>query len=289
MTTNPDVKGFFDPDTFTISYVISDPATNKAAILDSVLDFDPKSGRTATKSADDVLAYMKEKRLDVEWILETHAHADHLSAAPYLKDKLGQGKVAIGEHITTVQETFKKVFNAEPAFATDGSQFDHLFRDGETFKIGNLEARVMHTPGHTPACLSYVIGDAVFVGDTLFMHDYGTARCDFPAGDAATLYRSIQKIFALPDDTRMFLCHDYQPGEREPAWETTVGEQKAKNIHIHEGVSEAEFVRMRTERDKTLDMPVLILPSVQVNMRAGHLPPAEDNGVVYLKLPVDLL
>ncbi|RMF11873.1 MAG: MBL fold metallo-hydrolase [Alphaproteobacteria bacterium] len=287
--SKPDVKGFFDPETYTISYVISDPATRKAAILDSVLDFDPKSGRTSTRSADKLLAFIHDQGLDVEWILETHAHADHLSAAPYLKGKLGKGRIAIGEHIRTVQETFRQVFNTGPEFIPDGRQFDHLFADGDRFRIGELEARVMHTPGHTPACVTYVVGDAVFVGDTLFMHDYGTARCDFPQGDAATLYRSIQKIFALPDDTRMFLCHDYQPGGREPVWETTVSEQKAKNIHIHEGVSEAEFTKMRTEKDKTLDMPVLILPSVQVNMRAGHLPPAEDNGVVYLKLPVNLL
>ena len=289
MANRPDVKAFFDDDTFTVSYVIRDPDSNKAAILDSVLDFDPKSGRTATKSADELLAYVQENKLDIEWILETHAHADHLTAAPYLQDKLGQGKIAIGENISKVQEVFKGVFNAEASFKTDGSQFDHLFKDGETFKIGGLEARVLHTPGHTPACISYVIGDAVFVGDTLFMYDYGTARCDFPKGDARTLYKSIQKIFALPPETRMFLCHDYMPGGREAIWETTVGEQKEKNMHIHDGVSEEEFVRMRTERDSTLDMPVLILPSVQVNMRAGHMPPPDDNDVVYLKLPVDLL
>jgi len=289
MASKPDVKAFFDHDTFTVSYVIRDPDSNKAAILDSVLDFDPKSGRTSTKSADGLLAYVRDNKLDIEWILETHAHADHLTAAPYLQDKLGQGAIAIGENISKVQEVFKGVFNAEASFKTDGSQFDHLFKDGEVFKIGGLEALVMHTPGHTPACISYVIGDAVFVGDTLFMYDYGTARCDFPKGDARTLYKSIQKILALPPETRMFLCHDYMPGGREPIWETTVGEQKARNKHIHDGVSEEEFVRMRTDRDKTLDMPVLILPSVQVNMRAGHMPPPDDNDVVYLKLPVDLL
>jgi len=286
---NPDVRGFFDKATYTISYVVSDPATGHCAIVDSVLDFDPKSGRTSTASADELIGYIEDRKLTVEWILETHAHADHLSAAPYLKEKLG-GRTAIGEHITTVQAAFKKVFNEDDRFRTDGSQFDHLFIDGETFNIGDLEARVVHTPGHTPACISYVIGDACFVGDTLFMPDYGTARCDFPGGDAGVLYRSIRKLFELPDETRMFMCHDYMSPTRDfHAWETTVREERRHNVHVHEGIEEEHFVDLRTARDKTLDMPNLILPSVQVNMRAGEKPPAEDNGVSYLKLPMDLL
>ena len=283
----PDVTGFFDPATYTITYVVADPETGHAAIVDPVLDFDPKSGRTSTESADKVLAFVKEKGLTVDWLLETHAHADHLSGAHHIRDQIG-GKIAIGAHIKDVQKVFKGIFNMKD-LKTDGHEFDHLFEDGETFRIGNLEGRVMHTPGHTPACITYVIGDAAFVGDTLFMPDYGTARADFPGGDSATLYRSIQKLFALPDDTRLFLCHDYLPGGRDAKWETTVAEERAKNIHVHEGVSEAEFVKMRDARDATLDMPVLILPSVQVNVRAGELPPAEDNGVHYLKLPVNLL
>ncbi|WP_097461973.1 MBL fold metallo-hydrolase [Mangrovitalea sediminis] len=285
----PDVKGFFDPDTFTVSYVVSDPETRQCALVDSVLDYDPASGRTHTASADKLIAYVKEQGLSVQWILETHVHADHLSAAPYLKNELG-GQLAIGSHITRVQETFGKVFNAEPGFARDGSQFDTLFDDGQRFQVGNIEARALHTPGHTPACMTYLIGDSGFVGDTLFMPDYGTARCDFPGGDARQLFQSIQKIFALPNETRLFLCHDYLPqGRSEYRWETSVGDQKASNIHVHEGISEEAFVRMRTERDATLGMPRLILPSVQVNMRAGQLPPAEDNGVHYLKIPVDAL
>jgi glyoxylase-like metal-dependent hydrolase (beta-lactamase superfamily II) len=288
-TLNPTVKAFFDPDTFTISYVVSDPATSKAAIIDSVLDYDPKSGRTAHKSADAVIAYVKEQGLDVDWVLETHVHADHLSAAPYLKAQLG-GQLAIGANIRAVQSVFGDVFNAEDAFRRDGSQFDHLFEDDERFFIGKLEARAMHTPGHTPACMTYVIGDAAFVGDTLFMPDFGTARCDFPGGDARTLYRSIQKIFALPDETRLFMCHDYKaPGRDEYAWESTVAEERDSNIHVGGGVDEDSFVAMRERRDATLDMPNLILPSVQVNMRAGELPPAEDNGVHYLKIPFDAL
>ena len=287
-TATPSVAGFFDPATFTISYVVADPGTKRAAIVDPVLDFDPKSARTRTSSADEIIAYVRSQDLRVEWLLETHAHADHLSAAPYLKDKLG-GKLAIGKHIAAVQKIFKSVFNAEPAFATDGRQFDHLFEDGEVFAIGNLEARVMHTPGHTPACVTYVVGDAAFVGDTLFMPDYGSARCDFPGGDARTLYRSIRKILALPGQTRLFMCHDYMPGGREPRWETTVAEQQANNIHVHAGIGEEEFVARRTARDKTLEMPVLILPSVQINMRAGRFPPPEANGVSYLKLPLNLL
>ena len=285
----PDVKSFFDPTTFTATHVVSDAATKLCAIVDSVLDYDPKSGRTSTESADKLIAYVKAQGLKVEWILETHAHADHLSASPYLKENLG-GKTAIGEHISAVQSIFKKVFNVENAFHTDGSQFDHLFKEGEVFHIGEMAARVMHTPGHTPACITYVIGDAAFVGDTLFMPDFGTARADFPGGDAATLYRSIQKVLALPPETRLFLCHDYKaPGRDEFVWETTVAAERQKNVHVHEGVSEQAFVKMRTDRDKTLEMPVLILPSVQVNMRAGHLPPPEDNGVSYLKIPVNAL
>jgi len=285
----PDIIPFYDEDTSTITYLVIDPETRKAAIVDPVWDFDPKSGRTATASADRVVARVQEEGVTIDWILETHAHADHLSASQYLQDKLG-GKIAIGAHIRDVQEVFKTVFNLSSDFATDGSQFDHLFEDGDTFKIGNMTARVMHTPGHTPACITYIIeDDAAFVGDTLFMPDYGTARADFPGGDATTMYRSIQKIFALPDDTRLFMCHDYQPGGREPQWETTVAAEKQKNIQVHEGVSEAEFVNMREERDSGLEMPVLILPSIQINIRAGHLPPEEDNGVSYLKLPVDAL
>lgn len=283
----PHVEAFFDPATSTYSYVVSDPATQQCAIIDSVLDYDPASGRTSFASADRLIEYVREQGLTVEWLLETHVHADHLSAAPYLQQELG-GKLAIGEQVTVVQETFGKLFNAGTEFALDGSQFDHLFRDGDTFNIGTLEARVIHTPGHTPACLTYVIGDAAFIGDTLFMPDFGTARCDFPGGDAHILYRSIQRLFKLPDETRVFLCHDYKaPGRDEYQHETTIGEQRRHNVHVHEGVSEEEFVAMRTARDATLDMPTLILPSVQVNMRAGHLPPAEDNGVRYLKIPLD--
>jgi glyoxylase-like metal-dependent hydrolase (beta-lactamase superfamily II) len=285
----PEVKTFFDEATFTATHVVWDPQTKIAAIVDSVKDYDPKSGRTGTGSADAVIDFVQGKDLTVEWILETHVHADHLTAAPYLKQKLG-GKIAIGAHIDKVQGVFKKIFNAEESFATDGRQFDKLFADGDTFNIGNLEVRVIHTPGHTPACSTYVIGDAAFVGDTLFMPDFGTARCDFPGGDARQLYRSIQKILSLPSETRLFLCHDYKAEGRDTfVWETTVADQRAKNIHVHEGISEDDFVKMRTERDKTLEMPVLILPSVQVNMRAGDLPPAEDNGTHYLKIPVDAL
>jgi glyoxylase-like metal-dependent hydrolase (beta-lactamase superfamily II) len=287
--SRPQVEAFFDEDTFTVSYVVTDPATRKCAIIDSVLDYDPKAGRTSKTSADRIIEYVKNQGLEVEWLLETHVHADHLSAAPYLQEQLG-GKLAIGDNIRTVQDTFGKVFNAGTEFARDGSQFDHLFTDGETYQVGEIEAKALHTPGHTPACMTHVIGDAGFVGDTIFMPDFGTARCDFPGGDARTLFRSIQKIMALPDDTRLFMCHDYLPDSRSDyAWETTVGEQRKNNIHVHEGVSEEDFVQMRTERDKKLQMPRLILPSVQVNMRAGHFPPAEDNGVSYLKIPVDAL
>jgi glyoxylase-like metal-dependent hydrolase (beta-lactamase superfamily II) len=285
----PEVTAFFDEATNTVSYAVVDPATKKCALVDSVLDYDPASGRTDKHSADRMIAFVQEHGLDVEWLLETHVHADHLSAAPYLKQRLG-GTLAIGRNITVVQDVFGKIFNAGTEFQRDGSQFDRLFADGDMFRLGTLAGRVLHTPGHTPACLTYVIGDAAFVGDTLFMPDFGTARCDFPGGDARQLYRSIQKIFALPDATRLFLCHDYKaPGREEYRWETTVGEEKRANVHVHEGVSEEAFVALRTARDATLGMPRLILPSVQVNMRAGRLPPAEDNGQRYLKIPVDAL
>ncbi|WP_374631856.1 MBL fold metallo-hydrolase [Ferrovibrio sp.] len=288
-TIQPDVKGFFDPDTFTVSYVVVDPASKRAALVDSVLDYDPASGRTKTASADALIKDVQARGLTVDWILETHVHADHLSAAPYLRQKLG-GRIGIGGSVVQVQQGFGKLFNAEAGFARDGSQFDHLFKDGESFSIGGLKAQVLHTPGHTPACMTYVINDAAFVGDTLFMPDYGTARCDFPGGDAAQLYRSIQRIFALPPQTRLFMCHDYKaPGRDEYRWETTVAAEKAGNVHVHDGISEAQFVAMRQARDATLSMPRLILPSVQVNMRAGHMPPPEANGVRYLKIPVDAL
>ncbi len=283
----PLVKTFFDEDTFTASHVVVDPATKEAAIIDSVLDFDQASGRTSTKSADAIIAYIRDNDLTVEWILETHVHADHLTAAPYLKEKLG-GKTGIGDKIDLVQNVFAEVFNTEGTFKRDGSQFDKLFADGEPFKLGGIDAKVIHTPGHTPACTTIVIGDAAFVGDTLFMPDYGTARCDFPGGDARTLFRSIQKIFALPPETRLFMCHDYKaPGRDEYVWETTVAEEREKNIHVRNGTTEDEFVKMREARDKTLAMPRLILPSVQVNMRAGDMPPKEGNGVSYLKIPLN--
>ena len=283
------IEAFFDPATFTYSYVVSDPATRRCAILDSVLDYDPAAGRTSRHNADRLIAYVREQGLQVDWLLETHVHADHLSAAAYLKRELG-GQVAIGERITLVQDTFAKLFNTGPEFATDGRQFDRLLRDGERFRIGNLEARAIHTPGHTPACMTYVVGDAAFVGDTLFMPDYGTARCDFPGGDARLLFRSIRKLFQLPDATRLFMCHDYKaPGREEFLYETTLAKERAHNVHVHEGVGEDDFVAMRRARDAPLDMPSLILPSVQVNMRAGQLPPAEANGIRYLKIPLDVL
>lgn len=285
----PQVNAFFDPATSTVSYVVFDVAGGHAAIIDPVLDYDPASGRTRHQHADKMLAYVRQQQLQTEWLLETHVHADHLSAAPYLQQQLG-GRLAIGAGITLVQETFGQLFNAGSGFATDGSQFDHLFHDGERFQLGTLSAEALHTPGHTPACISYRIGDAVFVGDTLFMPDYGTARCDFPGGDAATLYRSIQKLFALPDDTRLFLCHDYKaPGRDHYAWQTTVGEQRQHNVHVRDGISEQAFVSLRRARDATLAMPALMLPSVQVNMRGGQLPAPEDNGVRYLKIPLDIL
>ena len=280
------VQAFFDPATWTVTYVVHDDAS--CAIVDSVLDYDPKSGRTSTASADKVIAFVRSRGLKVEWILETHAHADHLSAAPYLRKELG-GRIAIGEQIRTVQGVFKKVFNLEPGFRLDGSQFDHLFADGETFRIGGLTGEAMHVPGHTPADMAYRIGDAVFVGDTLFMPDIGTARCDFPGGDARTLYRSVRWLLGLPGGTRLFMCHDYPPRGRAPQWETSVAEQRAGNIHIHDGVSEDEFVAMRTARDRTLDMPMLILPAIQVNVRAGELPPLEADGRSYLKIPLNAL
>lgn len=264
-----------------------DPETLRGAIIDSVLDYDPASGRTSTASADAVLDYVAAKGLGIDWHLETHAHADHLSAAPYLQQRLG-GAIAIGEHIVTVQQTFGALFNAGSEFARDGSDFDRLWRDGDQFAIGSVNAAVLHVPGHTPACVAYVIGDAVFVGDTMFMPDYGTARADFPGGDARTLYKSARRLLSLPAETRLFMCHDYLPeGRTEYIWETTVGAERAANIHIHDGVGEDAFVTMREARDKTLAMPRLILPSVQVNMRAGHLPPAEENGIAYLKIPVN--
>jgi glyoxylase-like metal-dependent hydrolase (beta-lactamase superfamily II) len=287
--TKPEVKAFFDESTNTVSYVVKDPGSAACAIIDSVLDFDAAAGRTSTQSADAIIADIRERGLRVEWILETHAHADHLSAAPYLQDSLG-GKIGIGEKITIVQDIFGKVFNAGTEFQRDGSQFDRLFKDGDTFRIGKLEGHVMHTPGHTPACMTWIVGDAAFVGDTLFMPDYGTARCDFPGGNARTLFRSIRKIFALPPETRLFLCHDYKaPGRDHFKWETTVAEERRSNVHVHDGIDEDAFVKMREARDKTLGMPRLILPSIQVNMRAGELPPAEDNGTRYLKLPLNVL
>ena len=285
----PHVKGFFDNSTNTISYVVRDPTGSAAAIVDSVLDFDYASGRTSTQSADEIIAHVEAEGLRVEWILETHVHADHLSAAPYLQERLG-GQVGIGANITVVQDTFGKVFNEGTEFQRDGSQFDALFRDGDTFHIGQIRGDVLHTPGHTPACMTYVIGDAAFVGDTLFMPDFGTARCDFPGGSAADLYASIQKILALPDETRIFVGHDYKaPGREEFAWESTVGEQKAKNVHVGDARPAEEFVEMREARDATLAMPNLILPSLQVNMRAGQMPPADDKGDVFLKVPVNKL
>jgi len=288
MNPNPDVTGFYDPATNTVSYVVADPATKHGAIIDSVLDYDPKAARTSTASADALIAHVHRAGLTIDWHLETHAHADHLSAAPYLKAKLG-GQIAIGEYITAVQVTFKRVFDLEDSFATDGRQFDHLFAEGERFAIGGIEAQVMHTPGHTPACVTYVVGDAAFVGDTLFMPDYGTARCDFPGGDARLLYRSIRRVLDLPRETRLFLCHDYPPATREPTWQTTVAAERSENIHVKDGISEEAFVSMRRARDKTLAMPALIIPAVQVNIRAGQLPAPAANGTRYLRIPLNLL
>ncbi len=286
LSVKPEVTGFFDPDTATVSYVVKDPNSNHCAVIDTVLDYDPVSGHTDTRSADRVIKYVQDNGLKVDWIIETHAHADHLSAAPYVKERLG-GKIGIGRHIDTVQKTFGRIFNDAHALEGAPGDFDHLFDDGEEYEIGGMRAVAMHTPGHTPACMTHVIGDAAFVGDTLFMPDVGTARADFPGGDARTLYRSIRKILSLPEETRIFVCHDYPPKGREPAWETTVGEQRAKNIHVRDGISEEEFVKMRTERDATLKLPRLIIPSIQVNIHAGKLPAPEDNGIRYLKVPLD--
>lgn len=285
--SDPQIQSFFDPQTFTATHVLWCPDTREAAIIDSVLDYDPKSGRTGTQSAEQVLAHVQGHGLQVRWHLETHAHADHFSAAPWLRERLG-GRIAIGAHIRDVQSVFRRVFNAR-WIPTDGTPFDDLLEDGQELPLGSLRIRVMHTPGHTPACVTYVVGLHAFVGDTLFMPDYGTARCDFPGGDARTLYRSIRRVLALPPQTVLHLCHDYLPGGRSPQWQTTVAEERAHNIHVHEGVDEESFVAMRTARDRTLAMPVLMLPAVQVNVCAGQLPPPEDNGTRYLKIPVDAL
>lgn len=288
MSSRITTRAFFDRSTGTVSYVVSDNASRAAAVIDPVLDYDFRSGHTDTRSAEKLLAHVEAERLRVEWILETHAHADHLSAARHVQQRAG-GRIAIGENIREVQATFRKLFNFERGFLPDGSQFDHLFRDGEVFRIGEVEAKAMLVPGHTPADMAYLIEDSVFVGDTLFMPDVGTARADFPGGDAATLYRSIRRLLALPPPTRMYVCHDYPPAGREAAWETTVGEQRARNIHAHDGTTEEGFVAMRQARDATLDVPTLILPSIQVNLRAGRMPPADDNGVAYLRIPINAL
>lgn len=283
----PTIAGFFDEATNTISYVLHDPATREAAIIDSVLDFEAASGRTSNGSANRIIEYVTSNNLKVKWQIETHAHADHISAAPYLQEKLG-GKLAIGREIVRVQEVFGKLFNAGTEFERDGSQFDHLFTDGETFRLGEIEGIALHVPGHTPADMAFIVGDAAFVGDTIFMPDFGTARADFPGGDARQLYRSIRRLLSLPEGTRIFLCHDYKaPGRDDYAWETTVGQQREHNVHVHDGVSEDEFFEMRTNRDRTLAMPKLIMPSVQINIRGGRLPEPEDNGVSYIKIPVN--
>ncbi len=286
--SSPVVTPFFDEESNTFSYVVKDPDSKSCAVIDSVLDFDYASGGVCHTGADAIIKFIRDRSLNVEWVVETHAHADHLSAGHYIRDELG-GKLAIGENIKTVQKVFGDIFNLGASLAHDGSQFDHLFVDGETYNIGKLEVRVMHTPGHTPACMSHLIGDALFVGDTLFLPDSGTARADFPGGDAKTLFRSIHKLLELPGDTRVFMCHDYGQEGRELEFETTIGEERTRNIHVNEEVTEEEFVEMRTERDKTLGMPHLILPSLQVNVRAGEFPAAEDNGVVYLKVPINAL
>lgn len=289
MPAAPVVQAFFDEPTNNASYVVSDPETKRCAVIDSVLDFNPASGRTGTTAADRVIDHVRASGLSVEWVLETHVHADHLTAAPYIRQKLG-GRIAIGAHVADVQAYFARVFNAGAAFATDGSQFDHLFRDGERYRVGNIAASVIHTPGHTPACMAHLIGDALFTGDTLFMPDSGTARCDFPGGSARQLYHSIRKILALPPATRVFVNHDYGANGKRPfAWETTIAEQRAANIHVKDGVTEDDYVAMREQRDATLSIPRLILPAIQVNMRAGMLPPMEDNGIRYLKIPLDVL
>jgi glyoxylase-like metal-dependent hydrolase (beta-lactamase superfamily II) len=285
---NPNIKAFFDPETWTFTYVVYEKPNTPCVVIDSVLNFDPKSGRTSTNSADELITFIQKNHLQLAWILETHAHADHLSAAPYIQKQLG-GKIAIGYHIQDVQKVFKGIFNLEPEFKVDGSQFDYLIEEGKNLEFGNLSIHPIFVPGHTPACMAYEIGDAIFVGDTLFMPDVGTARCDFPGGSANNLYKSIQKILSYPDNTRLFMCHDYPPSNRPVAYETTVAKQKKDNIHIHDGISEEQFVEMRTKRDKTLQMPVLLLPSIQVNVRAGHPPPPENNGKRYLKIPLDVL
>lgn len=282
------IRAFFDEATWTVSYVVYDQPGGHCALVDPVLNYDAKSGCTSTRSADEMLAFVASERLTVQWILETHAHADHLSAAHYLRSKVG-GLIAVGAAITQVQGVFKALFHLEAEFATDGSQFDHLFHDGDTFSIGTLQAKALAVPGHTPACMAYQVADAVFVGDTLFMPDVGTARCDFPGGNAHTLYQSVRKLLSLPGETRLYMCHDYPPAGRQPQWQSTVAEQRAHNIHVHDGVSEADFVALRTRRDASLEMPALILPSVQVNIRAGQLPPPEANGVSYLKIPLNAL
>jgi glyoxylase-like metal-dependent hydrolase (beta-lactamase superfamily II) len=288
LSVKPDVTGFFDPETNTISYVVKDPASNACAVVDSVMDIDYAAGRISYTSADRIIDHVRSHGLVVEWLIETHAHADHLSAAPYIQGKLG-GKLGIGENITIVQEVFGKVFNEGTEFQRDGSQFDRLFKDGDTYTIGGMTVFAMHTPGHTPACMTHVVGDAAFVGDTLFMPDGGTARADFPGGDARVLYRSIKKVLALPPAMRLFMCHDYAPNGREIRWETTVAEERAANIHVRDGLSEDEFVAMREARDKTLGMPRLIVPSLQVNIRAGHLPEPDSSGKRFLKVPLDTL
>ena len=286
--SHPEVHGLFDPGTWTVTYVVHAGPGSACAIIDSVLDYDPKSGRTSTASADRVIAYVREQGLQVQWILETHAHADHLSAAPYLKQHLG-GQIGIGQQITTVQKVFKGIFNLEPQFEPDGSQFDQLLADGQSLKVGELTGTVLGVPGHTPACVAYQFGDAVFVGDTLFMPDVGTARCDFPGGDAKTLYASTRKLLSMPPQTRLFMCHDYPPNGRPVAFESSVADQRAGNIHVHDGISQEQFVQMRTARDATLEMPVLILPAVQINIRAGQMPPKEANGTAYVKIPLNAL
>ena len=285
---NADIKAFFDPGTWTFTYVVYAGESSPCVVIDSVMNYDPKSGRTTTQSADEVIAFIEKQKLQLEWILETHAHADHLTAAPYLQSKLG-GKIVIGDHITNVQNVFKGIFNLDNRFAVDGSQFERLLKDGESLAFGNLLLKALYVPGHTPACMAYEIGDALFVGDTLFMPDVGTARCDFPGGNAKNLYQSIQKILAYPNETKLYMCHDYPPSDRPVAHLSTVGEQKQGNIHVHDGITEDEFIQMRNQRDATLEMPNLILPSIQVNIRAGHLPEPEANGKSYLKIPVNAL
>ena len=285
---NADIKAFFDPETWTFTYLVHAGEGSACVVIDSVLNYDSKSGRTTTKSADEVAQFIAEKKLQLAWILETHAHADHLTAAPYLQSRLG-GKIVIGDHITNVQKVFKGIFNLDGRFAVDGSQFDHLLQDGESLAFGDLSLKAIYVPGHTPACMAYEIGDTLFVGDTLFMPDVGTARCDFPGGDAKTLYQSIQKILAYPNETKLYMCHDYPPSDRPVAYLTTVNEQKQSNIHVHDGITEDAFVQMRSKRDATLEMPHLILPSIQINIRAGHFPEAESNGKSYLKIPLNAL